>query len=299
MRETNQKNNLPKVIYIMGTARSGSTILEILLANGRYAFGAGELTHLIEDGFVNDKLCSCQHYTSKCEIWSEVKKKIGLNSREFQNWVHLEKHIDWHDGFLRQLFGRVSQKDSQAYKELNQRLLAVIQQITASNVVLDSSKYAGRAMALQQIAEINISIICLTRSPRGIMGSFQKPNKDEQQTKSPLETLVYYLVTLASLRMACWLLGKRVFQLRYEDLLSNPKGTLESIETWCGMDLTESKNRLIEQKAFDVGHLVTSNRLRKHGKVKFNSINNSEAVSSLSTKMIVTIMEFWRWILRY
>jgi hypothetical protein len=283
----------------MGTARSGSTILEILLANGRHVFGAGELTNLIEDGFIEDKLCSCRHPASECEIWSKVKKGMRLNNKEFHEWAYLQKHVDWHDGFLRQMSGRVSGDDSQLYKTLNQRLLNVIKQVTDCEYVVDSSKYAGRALALHRIVNADISVICLTRSPAGLMASFQKPNKDEQRPKSPMGAFIYYLITLAILRVACWRLGKHVLQLRYEDFLSDPAGTLESIETWQGLDLSEIKKNIEENAPFEVGHIVTGNRLRKKGKVFFQAGKVKEQLKNTKNRILVSIMHVWQWGLRF
>ena len=49
----------------MGTARSGTTILEILLSYGRNTFGAGEITALIQDGFIENKLREIHAFLEK------------------------------------------------------------------------------------------------------------------------------------------------------------------------------------------------------------------------------------------
>jgi len=68
-------SKMPRMIYMMGTAISGSTILEILLGKGKGVFGAGELAHLIEDGFIKDADCSCNHPVSECMVWSSIKEE--------------------------------------------------------------------------------------------------------------------------------------------------------------------------------------------------------------------------------
>lgn len=292
-------NSFPKVIYIMGTARSGSTILEILLSHGEGVFGAGELTSIVKDGFLDDKECSCQQLTSQCSIWGEVKKNIGIDNSQLQKWVSVQKQIDWHLGFFRQLLGLNSRKKLHKYSELNQNLLVAIKQNTGCNVVLDSSKYAGRALALHWILKEDISVICLTRSPIGLMSSFQKPNKDEQRPKSRLNVLIYYVVTLISLRIACWIFGKQVFQLRYEDLLAAPNESLVRIEKWCDLDLSETKNNINENKYFDVGHIITGNRLRKNRNVFFQPRKSKEKVLDIKSRFFTSVMTGWKWILRF
>ena len=289
----------PKIIYIMGTARSGSTILEILLAKGKNIFGAGEITSLIEDGFVDDKQCSCQKLSSNCEVWASVKKELRLEGIEYNDAIKLQKKVDWHGGFIRQLFGRISTEERTEYQDLNQRLFRAIKRTTDKTIVLDSSKYAGRAIALNRIAKVNISVICLTRSPAGLMSSFQKPNKYEQKPKTPFKTLIYYIVTLASVRIACWMLGSKVIKIRYEDLLKNPSDCLQLIEKFCEIDLSEPKKRIVEDKPFDVGHIVTGNRLRKQSQVYFQKNNKNEPERYIKNHFYVSIMNIWQWGLRF
>jgi len=288
-----------RVIYIMGTARSGSTILEILLAEAENVFGAGEITNLIEDGFIEDKPCSCQQSSSRCSIWGPVKDRLGLSESELKEFECLLQKVDWHTGFIQQLFGLMSKKDLLAYQKFNQALLLAIERTSGCQIILDSSKFSGRAIALKRFLKGNLSVICLTRSPIGLMKSFQKPNKDEQRPKSPLVTLIYYLVTLTSLRLACWILGKNVMQMRYEELQANPVDSLKSIEAFCGLDLKQTKQQIKKRESFDVGHIVTGNRLRKKGRVYFQQSEKNQSLKDSSHPFFVGIMQIWKWGLRF
>jgi hypothetical protein len=295
MGEANCQGALPKVLYIMGTARSGSTILEILLSSSPDVFGAGELTELVRDGFIENKECSCGKPCHFCDIWGEVIEGLDINDKEMVRWADLQKRIDWHDGFLRQLIGVDSRRDRKRYAALNRRLLKAIARVTRAPVILDSSKYAGRALALVRLVNADVRVICLTRSPAGLMLSFQKPNKDEQLPKGIFATLLYYLVTLTSLRIATYLLRKRVRSVRYEDLLADPDGVLRDIEAWAGINLGESRRRLQNSSEFPVGHLVTGNRLRKQGSVRFKPRSKTYVLpEGLGAKTAVKLMNGWR-----
>jgi hypothetical protein len=72
-----------------------------------------------------------------------VEQGLEMNKDKFQAWTSLQQKNDWYDGFGRQLFSLVSDRDKRRYRELNLRLLAAIQQVTGCQVVLDSSKYVG------------------------------------------------------------------------------------------------------------------------------------------------------------
>lgn len=166
--------DLPDILYILGTGRSGSTILGILLAVGEEAFGAGELTFLPKNGFVDDAACSCGCSVSRCQVWSQVKKRLDLSDKKYNKWCELQKEVDWHTGFLKQLLHRVTMVDFYTYKEVNCKLFKFISEITGCRVVVDTSKYSGRALALHRILPGKVKVICLTRSPTGLMNSFQK-----------------------------------------------------------------------------------------------------------------------------
>ena len=295
----NTKSKLPRVIYIMGTARSGSTILEILLAKGSNTFGAGEITNLVRDAFVKDLECSCKQPASKCKVWGEVKANIPFNDTEFNRWEGLQKRIEWHGGFLKQLFSINSKGEVDEYRKYNHMLLSSIQKVTNCTVIIDSSKFSGRALALNNFLKSDVSVICLTRSPKGIMKSFQKPNKLEQRPKSAFQTLLYYFLTTTLLRVACIMLRKDVLKIRYEDLLARPIDVLERIEKWDGIDLTTSKKIIEHNNSFNVGHIVTGNLLRKDGEVKFKSNNANEKTVGLSRLLSVGIMNVWRFIIRF
>ena len=290
---------LPKVLYIMGTARSGSTILEIMLSSSPNVFGAGELTTLVQDGFIKNRDCSCGRQCLTCEVWGKVVNELAMDETILSEWSGLQKKIDWHDGFFWQCVGAVPRKVRKQYKEFNRRLFKIIGGVTGASVILDSSKYAGRALALKKIVQADAIFICLTRFPKGLMASFQKPNKDEQRPKSSFAAMLYYLVALASLRMASMLLGKRVYSLRYEDLLAEPEGTLHKIEAWSGIDLSGARRLLKAREAFPVGHLVTGNRLRKQDEIWFETRMSNAVPVGCGAKAAVALMNGWRWLLGF
>lgn len=288
------------MLYIMGTARSGSTILEIMLSKGRGCFGAGEISSLVQDGFLENRQCSCGKNCRDCEVWGRAFEDLGAAEDDLSSWAAVQKEMDWHDGFFRQATGMVGREAGQAYGKWNRRLLEVLKAKTGSEIIVDSSKYAGRALALQRVVGADVRVICLTRSPEGLMTSFAKANKDEQRPKKPLAALFYYVVTLASLRLAVVLLGrKNVFHLKYEDLVTDPEKTLDAIGKWSDVDFAESLLRLKEGLEFEVGHVVTGNRLRKKEKVQFRGMDERKVRGGLRERTAVAIMNCWRVMLRF
>jgi hypothetical protein len=66
-----------KIIFIGGASYSGTTILDLILANDKYGFSCGELYKIFLSGREISDLCSCGN--SNCNIWKEVAK-IGVKN---------------------------------------------------------------------------------------------------------------------------------------------------------------------------------------------------------------------------
>jgi len=258
-----------RVLYIMGTARSGSTVLEILLAHGERCLGVGELTAIVQDGFIENKPCSCGAPFNQCTFWGKVKEKLALSPEALQEWAELQHKVEWHTGFLRQCFGLLSACDWERYCEYNRKLLQALREISGAAIIVDSSKYAGRAFALSRMNGVDLRVICLTRSPEGLMASFQKPNKDEQRPKKPWAVFRYYVFVMISLRVALKRLGGRTARLRFEDLIADPVAAISEIGEKNEVIVGDVVGKLKRNETFEVGHLVTGNRLRKNKKIQF------------------------------
>lgn len=288
-----------KIIYIVGPGRSGSTILEILLSHGKDAFGAGELTQIVEDGFEKNKKCSCNNNFKDCEVWRRIYKTMSLSNVEIKEWKKIQRKIDWHSGFIRQILKIIPKNDLELYKNLNKKLFDSIYKITNAKFIIDSSKYSGRALALWKMFKNNIFFIRLIRSPEGLMSSFQKPNKDEQLPKKPFQVFIYYSFVLFSLRILSFLIPKTYFLcISYEDLINSPFKVLSEIEKFCGLNLEETKEKLENNKYFNVGHIITGNRIRKLGKIKFDPKLGEPKLNSSKEKFFVYLMKIVSFILK-
>ena len=269
----NYRQNLiypfPDILYIMGTGRSGTTILEILLTNNPGVFGVGEVTHIFQDGFTNDEICSCGKRVSICEFWSSVRELCNWREEDISKLNKLFVDIAWHSQFPKVASGLLSSRQKELFIKTNKCLFQASASVSGANIVVDSSKYAGRALELARAFPNKVKIICLTRSPAGLVNAFKKNDAAEQKPKSLFGTLYYYLYTMTCFRIAIWLLKSGVLRIRYEDMISNPQETLNRIESWSGIDLSQTKNILAEKQWLESGHIVTGNRLRRQGRVKF------------------------------
>ncbi len=289
----------PDILYIMGTGRSGTTILEILLSNNPGIFGVGEVTNIFQDGFTDDETCSCGKPTSACEHWSSVRQQCNWKEADISNLNQLFVDIAWHTQFPKVASGLVTRNKKVIFSKTNECLFQSSADISDANIVVDSSKYAGRALELARAFPQSVKIICLTRSPAGLINAFKKTDAAEQKPKSLSGTIYYYLYTLACFRIVAWLLKSRVLRIRYEDMIANPDQTLCRIESWGGIDLSQTKSILKEKKWLETGHIVTGNRLRRQGRVKFKPGGQHPKAEGFLTRSVVSLMNFYRSILGF
>lgn len=289
---------LPRILYIMGFGRGGSTILEVLLANNPGVFGAGELTHVLSDAVLRNAACSCGAPSLCCEIWSKVCERLNWTTEMARSNAQLLRRVEHHARFPLMAAGLIGRATWERYARINAELFCAISEVTGAEVVTDSSKYAGRALALRRVFSDRVQVICLTRSPNGLMHSFQKPQHDEQLQKSALGACFYYTYVLSCLHVASRQLGEQALNVRYEDLASNAEGVIRRIGEWWGRDVSQVVAKLRTRDIFDIGHVVTGNRLRYRGRVRFDPIVEDAQLAERSRRYAVKCMEacekIWR-----
>lgn len=285
---------MPQILYIMGTGRSGTTVLEILLSNNSQISGIGEATHIFRDGFIDNVDCSCGQPAGACSLWSEVAKRCNWGRSNIQSLAQLFHDVAWHSRFPILAAGLMPGDVLSRYRSVNACLFSVVSALTGASLIVDSSKFAGRALALAKIFPGLVRVICITRSPAGLVASFEKTDAGEQLPKSLPAIFFYYIYSLACFRVVAWRLGPRLMKVVYEDILASPVEALERIGSWSNQDLSHAICTLRDEGFLEVGHVVTGNRLRKQGKIKFKRqmpINNQ---AGFLKKIVIWVMNLYR-----
>lgn len=259
----------PEILYIMGTGRSGTTILEILLANNEDFAGVGEAKHIFRDGYLGEHTCACGSAAASCELWSAVLKEAGWRRDEFHELARVVERSESHARFPLTWLGWPKGAELERYRRAILTMYAAVANASRKTVIVDSSKYPARALLLARLVPNRVKVLCITRSPGGLLEAFAKKNKDEQRPKGTLSVTVYYLYVLLCMRLVKARLGERCKSVRFEDLTDRPANVLSEVESWSGHSLSIARQKLASGDCFDVGHIVTGNRLRKKGRVRF------------------------------
>ncbi|MFC6152722.1 sulfotransferase [Nocardioides yefusunii] len=263
----------PTVLYVGGWGRSGSTLLECLLAEVDGTVALGEVVHLWERGLKQDQLCACGANFHACDFWREI------GSVAFGGWsaVDLDRVRFLAGAVDRQRWipqsGRRSPSPEFAalaveYASYYQRIYRAAATITGARVVIDSSKEIPTALALSHLVDLDLRVLHIVRDARGVAYSWSKvverPEADGEPMPrfSPARSTTFWLsgnLTVAALRHR----GVPVARLRYEDLVEAPVPTIRAAWERLGVPL-QLDVPMVDDTAIELGatHSVAGNPMR-------------------------------------
>lgn len=245
---------MPKVIYIMGSGRSGSTLLSQLLGQVPVCCAVGEIrsiwTRLLDDGY-----CGCGERFSACPFWSRVAERAFGGRQRERNYEYVRGQALRLDRIRRlpTLMKPTEPSDLAQLRRLLSRLYESVAAESDCRVIVDSSKTYGHLAILQRIPGLDIKPVHLVRDPRGVAYSWaRKKTRSDQRGEqaymrryNPLRTTITrYLDVLADV-----VPRSRPLRVRYEDLIASPRRTLEAILESAGESGYESFDFLDEKSA--------------------------------------------------
>jgi Sulfotransferase family len=199
-------SDTPEVVFIMGAARSGSTLLGVLIGQPDDVFYAGELCDWAErDGF-----SSIDHSQ---EFWKRIRERVGPPTIE----AHTYKRLFEHPAGL----GRASARRSTRvnYERMTWQVLCSVADESGCAIVVDSSHYPRRARALRRLlGERKVRLVYLVRRPSSVARSFQA-----SEYKGAL-SFNLYLMVVSLLSWAAYLTHPRSNRVivSYESLTVDP-----------------------------------------------------------------------------
>lgn len=275
-----------KVIYILGTGRSGTTVIDIVLGKNDDIFSCGELVRFSElkaepHGFPKDSL----NYL----FWKKIDKKLFARlSSTHEALFRLSRKIEFHPSFFFNLFHLIPRKDKKRYQEYVNTFFDILFQSIHQNVVVDSSKYAGRALGLLRCLKYDLFIIYVVRDPVRVVRSFAKKNVEQLPKKYLMANIYYFLINFLC-RIVIFMAGKsHVYTLKYENFLADPASELENIQNASGIDLQKSIQTARKEGEFEVGFLFEGNRIRLQKKIQLQKERSKKKMDfkSYATRLL-------------
>lgn len=270
----------PTVCYIGGFGRSGSTLLETIVAGFAPVCVLGEVVHVWERGVREDRLCSCGQPFSRCPFWQEI------GTVAFGGWRAADA------ARMRELWGRVDRTRSipaalragedsahgraaREYTDAFAAVYAAAGEVAGASTVVDSSKHASTAFVLHRRRDLDLRVVHLLRDSRGVAYSWTKDvPRPERGPGGEVVLMHRYPPWRAALlwdaqNAGFELLARTstpVWQLRYEDLLAAPVATTRRLAHY--LDLPEAGiDAFLTDTEVRVGretHQIAGNPMRFH-----------------------------------
>jgi Sulfotransferase family len=235
-----------KVVYIAGAGRSGTTLLDILIGEREGFFSAGELRWIWWGGLIEGWRCGCGQPLRECPVWNRIlTKTYGVDSLEdidARRFLKLQQATARLHQLPRILAASAERpirwEGLKQYSDIWNRLYVGISDATGASVIVDSSKNAPEAALLRLCSDVDPYVIHLVRDPRGVANSMKRKVKmepmaektfDQPINSTAISSLIWSRKNLAAELDRLRYPKDRMFLIRYEDVVSRPKETLERI----------------------------------------------------------------------
>lgn len=272
----------PKVIYLLGFARSGTTLLGNMLGELDGFLHLGELCYLWSRARSRGR-CGCKKSIPECPFWSEVLSmtlarfpKLVLQNLEAGNlnaevldraWAVQEaahSEMSWRNYVLPR-----RNSETKIYLQLTEALLQSAAIVSGARVIVDSSKLPSAGALFVSMSSISPYYLHVIRDSRGAVLSRQRrrARRDGETIElgpvtATADSLRWMGRNLAAERFAMTRGSKKYAVLRYEDFISRPAASMKKIVEWVG----EEPRRLpmADEKTALIGpnHTVCGNRNR-------------------------------------
>jgi hypothetical protein len=234
-RKGDMANPNPRVVFIGGQGRSGSTLLARLLATHPSVVSVGELMYVAERGFYGRELCSCGVPFDRCAFWQKVLAELtdGCPEEWFSRFRALQMRVARRRSLpkilMAQLLPTRTRVEAGRYSEMLGQLITAVGKVSGAQVVVDSSKEPVHGFHLGRSVAVRLSTVHLVRDCRAVTFSLRRV-----RVRREVQAETVYMANLSSGRSAfLWLLlnamaeflGRREGNyrlVRYESLAGRP-----------------------------------------------------------------------------
>ncbi len=303
----------PRVLFIGGIGRSGTTVLERSLGTDPRVVSLGEVTHLWQRSLLDGELCGCGLAFRECEFWRRVGDQGfgGWDRVDAARLVDLKDRLDRSRHTPRYATGAGAAKwrdDLQEYADHYRRVYSAALEVSGAQVAIDSSKQASLPHILLGQG-IDLSVLHCVRDSRAVAYSWmQKVTRPEGRAGEERQYMKQYSpATIAgkwnlhnAVVDALALRGHRPLRLRYEDWVDDPVGSVARVLAFAGLAVEGDSGR-IGATWVDLApaHTCSGNPMRfTVGRVDIRRDQRWEQGLSRRDRTLVTALT-WPFLLRY
>lgn len=262
--------DLPRILYVAGYSRSGSTMLDTVLESAGGTAGVGEISFIGADWADTRLRCTCGEPYQACPVWHD----LFSSTAEACAAHRIVRSVEGAAAIAKIERGDLSWELCSEYREIMHRIFSHAGQRLGAGVIVDSSKSArataGRFLALSRHAGLDVKVLHLVRSGYATAASYavHGSNWVQEGRIQPYAAMVpraiagWRLAHERVIRLLKLVDPKKQLRVKFEDLVRDPVGAITAIGAFSGIDVTTVIGKLERGEAFPVGHQVGGNRLR-------------------------------------
>jgi hypothetical protein len=216
----------PKVLYVMGAGRSGTTVLGVALGNCAGYFFAGELNRWLPRSGVPS-----YDGARRASFWASVRESIDVDDELLGGGTScLERSSALFD--VRRWPRR--RRLRRRYRKVSEDLYRTVARLAGATHVVDTSHYPLRARELQGLQGVDLYLLYVARSPQGVLASMRREDVPERSFNTGATNAYLWLTHLLSVFVFLRHPRERRLFVRHEDFLADPESVIAEILRWSG-----------------------------------------------------------------
>ncbi|MFG2085668.1 MULTISPECIES: sulfotransferase [unclassified Spirillospora] len=299
----------PRVLFLGGLGRSGTTLVERLLGELPGAMALGEVIHLWERGVHEGERCGCGVPFGECPVWRRVGEAAfgGWDAVDLDRFAELRAAVDRtrHIPMLaRDRLPADRAPQVVEYVEHYLRLYRAVAAEAGATVLIDSSKQASLAFCLRwaaRVGRLDLRVLHVVRDSRGVAYSWTRQVRrpeadaggDEHMTQwSPPRTAVHWNAENGAYQLLARR-GVRVRRMRYEDFVADPRARLRDIARFAGLPADGAALAFVGdgRAELTVNHTASGNPMRfRTGRIDVRSDDRWRTALPAADQRRVTAM---------
>jgi Sulfotransferase family len=193
-------------------------------------------------GIRRGETCGCGQPFHECPFWT------AIGDRAFGGWsqVDIDALMTLHDRVdrLRHMPSVVARPGApvRRYADAYRSIYQAAHELTGAHLVVDSSKHPSLACCLRAHEQLDLRVLHVVRDPRAVAYSWSRTVERPEATGdeplmsryAPSRAAALWTVENAALT-ALGRLGVPLLRIRYEQLVSDPRGTVRRVLGFAGM----------------------------------------------------------------
>jgi hypothetical protein len=261
----------PRLLYVSGYIRSGSTVLDVVLGAHPDIVGVGELWDVFGLGWGAGEPCACGAPVPDCPFWAEVRRRLvarlgpgveaeGRAGKRLERWRNLAP-----------LEARGTLAGADRWGRIQAELLDAVRVTAGRAVVLDSTKQPTRGVLLDLAAGQSVSTVHLVRDPRAVGWSVAQCVASDWGRGVPRgiapippeRFVAEWIVTNLGSELALRRHGG--LRLRHEDFVQDPQNAARRVLDTVGLPVAPLLPTIQGETPAVPGHQVAGNPMRRRG----------------------------------